>query len=61
MMLVSESSSVARVAGVVMQVVLEVLTHCPVSPGKRESSIESPLATYRVLYSLSSSGQVDAL
>ncbi len=53
----SEAKMSGWVAGPVRQVVDEVSTHRPVSP----SPMETPSATYRVLYSLISSAQLGAL
>ena len=57
----SEARKSASVAGVLLQVVAEVSAQCPVSEGKLGSPSETPCATYRVLYSLSWSGQLEAL
>ena len=57
----SDASTVASVAGVVMQVVADVSVQWPVSAGNAVLPMECPLATYKVLYSFSSSGQLAAL
>ena len=57
----SDARIEASVAGVVRHVVADVSVQCPVSLGIWALPIESPCATYSVLYSFSSSGQFDAL
>jgi hypothetical protein len=57
MMWDSDASTLASVAGADRQVVDEVFSQWPVSPLPRET----PWATYKVLYSFSSSGQLEAL
>ena len=61
MMCDSDARKSASVAGALRQVVAEVSVQWPVSAGNAESPSEAPWATYRVLYSLSSSGQLAAL